>query len=154
MDAAGTTAPEPSSGPFVITYPPELPVTQRREDIAEAIRDHQVVVVAGETGSGKRRRGWRSQILNWLPFLKQNHDSLYDAEACSVLKSSPRRWLNSGKWEAAGMASICVIRAGEFFLQTKLVRHMDRTLVSRNVQDFSSGLVRAPLASTSPRLSC
>ena len=41
------------------------------------------------------------------------------------------------------MASICVIRAGEFFLQTKLVRHMDRTLVSRNVQDFSSGLVRA-----------
>lgn len=36
-----------------ITFPPELPVTQRREDIAEAIRDHQVVVVAGETGSGK-----------------------------------------------------------------------------------------------------
>ncbi len=36
-----------------ITYPPELPVSQRREDIAAAIRDHQVVVVAGETGSGK-----------------------------------------------------------------------------------------------------
>lgn len=36
-----------------ITYPPELPVTQRREDIATAIRDHQVVIVAGETGSGK-----------------------------------------------------------------------------------------------------
>ena len=36
-----------------ITYPPELPVTQRREDIAAAIRDHQVVSVAGETGSGK-----------------------------------------------------------------------------------------------------
>ncbi|MEP9361985.1 ATP-dependent RNA helicase HrpA [Nocardioides sp. CN2-186] len=36
-----------------ITYPPELPVTQRREDIAAAIRDHQVVIVAGETGSGK-----------------------------------------------------------------------------------------------------
>ncbi|HYH35649.1 MAG TPA: DEAD/DEAH box helicase, partial [Nocardioides sp.] len=36
-----------------ITYPPELPVTQRRDDIAAAIRDHQVVVVAGETGSGK-----------------------------------------------------------------------------------------------------
>ncbi len=53
MDAAGTTAPEPSSSPFEISYPPELPVTQRREDIAEAIRDHQVVVVAGETGSGK-----------------------------------------------------------------------------------------------------
>ncbi|GAA4736810.1 ATP-dependent RNA helicase HrpA [Nocardioides endophyticus] len=36
-----------------ITYPPELPVSQRRDDIAEAIRDHQVVIVAGETGSGK-----------------------------------------------------------------------------------------------------
>lgn len=36
-----------------IAYPPELPVTQRREDIAEAIREHQVVIVAGETGSGK-----------------------------------------------------------------------------------------------------
>ena len=36
-----------------ISYPPELPVTQRRDDIAAAIRDHQVVVVAGETGSGK-----------------------------------------------------------------------------------------------------
>src|SRR3954469_13006433 len=36
-----------------ISYPPELPVSQRRDDIAAAIRDHQVVVVAGETGSGK-----------------------------------------------------------------------------------------------------
>ena len=36
-----------------ITYPPELPVSQRRDDIAAAIRDHQVVIVAGETGSGK-----------------------------------------------------------------------------------------------------
>ena len=37
----------------VITYPEELPVSQRRDDIAAAIRDHQVVIVAGETGSGK-----------------------------------------------------------------------------------------------------
>jgi ATP-dependent helicase HrpA len=36
-----------------LTYPDELPVSQRRDDIAAAIRDHQVVVVAGETGSGK-----------------------------------------------------------------------------------------------------
>ncbi len=36
-----------------ISYPPELPVAQRRDDIAAAIRDHQVVIVAGETGSGK-----------------------------------------------------------------------------------------------------
>src|ERR1700691_1102949 len=36
-----------------ITYPPELPVSQRKDDIAQAIRDHQVVIIAGETGSGK-----------------------------------------------------------------------------------------------------
>src|SRR5690606_12848942 len=36
-----------------ITYPPDLPVSERRDEIAAAIRDHQVVIVAGETGSGK-----------------------------------------------------------------------------------------------------
>src|SRR6186713_1319494 len=36
-----------------VTYPAELPVAQRREEIAAAIAAHQVVVVAGETGSGK-----------------------------------------------------------------------------------------------------
>ncbi|WP_369130327.1 ATP-dependent RNA helicase HrpA [Modestobacter roseus] len=37
----------------VLSYPEELPVSQRRDDIAAALRDSQVVVVAGETGSGK-----------------------------------------------------------------------------------------------------
>ncbi|GAA0638530.1 ATP-dependent RNA helicase HrpA [Sporichthya brevicatena] len=36
-----------------ITYPEELPISARRDEIAAAIRDSQVVVVAGETGSGK-----------------------------------------------------------------------------------------------------
>ncbi|GAA0912115.1 ATP-dependent RNA helicase HrpA [Nonomuraea longicatena] len=36
-----------------VTYPEELPVSQRRDDILAAIRDHQVVIIAGETGSGK-----------------------------------------------------------------------------------------------------
>ncbi|MFY1701431.1 ATP-dependent RNA helicase HrpA [Micromonospora sp. WMMA1923] len=36
-----------------VTYPAGLPVSERRDDIAAAIRDHQVVIVAGETGSGK-----------------------------------------------------------------------------------------------------
>jgi ATP-dependent helicase HrpA len=36
-----------------ISYPAELPVSQRKDDIKDAIRDHQVVIVAGETGSGK-----------------------------------------------------------------------------------------------------
>ncbi|WP_051102510.1 ATP-dependent RNA helicase HrpA [Parafrankia elaeagni] len=36
-----------------IRYPEELPVSQRRDEILAAIRDHQVVIIAGETGSGK-----------------------------------------------------------------------------------------------------
>src|SRR5438445_5964807 len=36
-----------------VSYPPELPVSQLKDEIAEVIRDHQVVIIAGETGSGK-----------------------------------------------------------------------------------------------------
>ena len=36
----------------VISFP-DLPVSARRDEIAQAIRDHQVVIVSGETGSGK-----------------------------------------------------------------------------------------------------
>lgn len=60
-----------------ITYPEQLPVSARRDDIAAAIRDHQVVVVAGETGSGKTTqlpkiclelgRGVRGQIGHTQP---------------------------------------------------------------------------------------
>ena len=42
----------PSPEP-VISYPPELPVSAAREEIARAIEGHQVVIVAGATGSGK-----------------------------------------------------------------------------------------------------
>ena len=37
----------------LITYPADLPVSQRKDEILAAIRDHQVVVIAGATGSGK-----------------------------------------------------------------------------------------------------
>jgi len=37
----------------VVRYPQELPVSQRKDEILAAIRDNQVVIVAGETGSGK-----------------------------------------------------------------------------------------------------
>jgi ATP-dependent helicase HrpA len=36
-----------------IRYPEDLPVAQKKDDIAAAIRDNQVVIIAGETGSGK-----------------------------------------------------------------------------------------------------
>ncbi|RFP25820.1 ATP-dependent RNA helicase HrpA [Duganella sp. BJB488] len=36
-----------------ITYPEDLPVSGRRHEIAEALQGHQVIIVSGETGSGK-----------------------------------------------------------------------------------------------------
>jgi ATP-dependent helicase HrpA len=60
-----------------IEYPAELPVSQSKDDIAALIRDHQVVIVAGETGSGKTTqlpkiclelgRGVRGQIGHTQP---------------------------------------------------------------------------------------
>ena len=40
-------------GSSPITCPESLPITARRDELVQAIRDHQVVIVAGETGSGK-----------------------------------------------------------------------------------------------------
>ncbi len=45
--------PTPRELPGEIHFPESLPVAGRREEIAAAIEHHQVVVVAGETGSGK-----------------------------------------------------------------------------------------------------
>ncbi len=47
------TATEPRVVPHNISFPSELPVCERREDIRQAIADHQVVIIAGDTGSGK-----------------------------------------------------------------------------------------------------
>src|SRR5262245_3114150 len=41
------------AGVPAVSYPEALPVSQRKDDLLAAIRDHQVVIVAGETGSGK-----------------------------------------------------------------------------------------------------
>jgi len=38
---------------FPLEYPADLPVVLRRDELAQAIREHQVVIVCGETGSGK-----------------------------------------------------------------------------------------------------
>ena len=42
-----------AAGPLEISFPPALPVSARREEIAAALQSHQVVIVCGETGSGK-----------------------------------------------------------------------------------------------------
>lgn len=61
----------------VVAFPPALPVSERREEIAELIDGHQVLILAGETGSGKTTqlpkiclslgRGIRGQIGHTQP---------------------------------------------------------------------------------------
>lgn len=67
----------PPLPPEALHYPADLPVIERRSDILTALRDHQVVVIAGETGSGKTTqlpkmllelgRGARAQIGHTQP---------------------------------------------------------------------------------------
>ncbi|MFT5422380.1 MAG: ATP-dependent helicase HrpA [Phycisphaerales bacterium] len=52
-DSARLWAQRRSAVPEKIKFPADLPITAARDDIAEAIRDNQVVVLCGETGSGK-----------------------------------------------------------------------------------------------------
>jgi HrpA-like RNA helicase len=39
--------------PLAFKHHPDLPISARREDILDALRRHQVLIVAGDTGSGK-----------------------------------------------------------------------------------------------------
>ena len=45
--------PASASSRPVIAFPPELPVSARRAEIEAALQKHQVIIVCGETGSGK-----------------------------------------------------------------------------------------------------
>ena len=45
--------PRPANALPPITYPESLPVSARRDEIARAMRERQVIIVCGETGSGK-----------------------------------------------------------------------------------------------------
>src|SRR5581483_844589 len=45
--------PPSKSFPFRLEFPPELPISARAEEITAAIQAHAVVILAGETGSGK-----------------------------------------------------------------------------------------------------
>jgi ATP-dependent helicase HrpA len=51
-DSVALRADKQSKRPAV-SFPPELPITARAAEIAAAVRDHQVIIVSGETGSGK-----------------------------------------------------------------------------------------------------
>ncbi|MCP4306002.1 MAG: ATP-dependent RNA helicase HrpA [bacterium] len=51
--AADKVTARQAARPAKISYPADLPITNRRQELLDTIRDNQVVIVAGETGSGK-----------------------------------------------------------------------------------------------------
>ncbi len=53
IDRSRTLAERRRAAVPAIQYPPQLPVSERRDEVARLIRDHQVIVLCGETGSGK-----------------------------------------------------------------------------------------------------
>lgn len=78
-----------------IRYDDALPIASRRDDIAAALRDHQVVVVAGETGSGKTTQ---------LPKIA------YELGARSIAHTQPRRI--AARSVAARIAQECEVELG------------------------------------------
>ncbi len=58
-----------------ITYPQNLPVSQKKQDILEAVRDHQVVIVAGKPVPVKPP-SCRKFVWNWDAELKDLLDIL------------------------------------------------------------------------------
>ena len=77
---------EPSST-LEIGYDEALPITAWHDEIADAIRDHPVVVVAGETGSGKT-----TQLTEDLPRARPALDRTYSAAPESPPVQSPNGW--------------------------------------------------------------
>ena len=88
------------AGVPTIRFDDDLPVSQRRDEIAAAIRDHQVVIVCGETGSGKSTqlpkiclelgRGHRRP--------DRPHPAAADRRPVASPRGSPRSWAR--RWAA------------------------------------------------------
>ncbi len=119
--------------PLKIEFPENLPVSGRRHEIEEALRDHQVIIVCGETGSGKTTQ---------LPKIAL-------AMGRAVPTSSGRRQLIGHTQPRRIAASSVATRIAEE-LQTPLgevvgykVRFHDRTSKSARVKLMTDGILLA-----------
>jgi len=110
-----------------IRFPDELPVAQRRDEILGAIRDHQVVVICGETGSGKT-----TQLPKMLLELGMGVDRL-------IGHTQPRRI--AARSVAARIAEETGIRLGDA-IGTK-VRFDDETTPATLVKLMTDGILLA-----------
>ncbi|WFB35931.1 ATP-dependent RNA helicase HrpA [Kiritimatiellota bacterium B12222] len=110
-------------------YPEALPVSQRREELLQAIRDHQVVIVCGDTGSGKTTQ---------LP--KMVYEVVGEKNG-RIGVTQPRRLAATSM--AARVAEECQVNLGqEVGVQ---VRFQNRTSPHTRIQFMTDGLLLAQL---------
>lgn len=109
-----------------IAYDEALPITARHDDIAAAIRDHQVVVVAGETGSGKTTQ---------LPKIA------YELGRRSIAHTQPRRI--AARSVAKRIADECEVELGAEVGYA--VRFDDQTSEATAIRLVTDGLLLAEL---------
>ena len=111
-----------------LAYDEALPITARHDDIAAAIRDHQVVVVAGETGSGKTTQ---------LPKIA------YELGRRSIAHTQPRRI--AARSVAKRIADECEVELGSEVGYA--VRFDDRTSADTAIRLVTDGLLLAEVHS-------
>jgi len=70
-----------------LNYPEDLPVSARREEIAQAIQQNQIVLVCGETGSGK------TTMLNALSKMIDPGERVLTIEDAAELRLQQPHWL-------------------------------------------------------------
>ncbi|MCW2769717.1 MAG: hrpA [Aeromicrobium sp.] len=109
-----------------ISYDPALPISDRHDDIATAMRDHQVVVVAGETGSGKTTQ---------LPKIA------YELGRRSIAHTQPRRI--AARSVAKRIADECEVELGAEVGYA--VRFDDQTREDTAIRLVTDGLLLAEL---------
>nr|WP_256436584.1 ATP-dependent RNA helicase HrpA [Conexibacter sp. SYSU D00693] len=113
-----------------ITYPPQLPVSARRDELLEVLRDHQVVIVAGETGSGKT-----TQLPKMLLELGRG-------EAGMIAHTQPRRL--AARTVAQRIAEELGVQLGREVGYA--VRFSDRSSAETQVRLMTDGLLLAEIA--------
>ncbi len=111
-----------------IAYDETLPITARHDDIAAAVRDNQVVVVAGETGSGKTTQ---------LPKIA------YELGRRSIAHTQPRRI--AARAVARRIADECAVELGAEVGYA--VRFDDKTSASTAIRLVTDGLLLAEVHS-------